>query len=708
MGAIGSVRSPHGFRFGVFEVDVSTQELRKQGIRLRVPAQSFRVLEILLQRRGAVVTREELHQALWPNQPWGELDARLYKTIRNLREALSDSADTPRYIETMPKVGYRFLVPVEQIADRTDVPAIPQPPVAVKRRPSLMLPAVLAVTALSFGAIWWATTWSAPALPRVREERLTSLIGAQRDPAWSPTGKELAFSWDGENRENADIYVIGVGDLVPSRLTSQPQPEFQPTFSPSGNQIAFLRRTAPYRAAVVVMNRQNRAESVVGEIRWARFAPPSLRWTPKEDWLVTADLSEDGQSACFLLSTADRVRRRLTSPPVDSRGDFAPIVSFDGRMLAFARSTGRQWKEVFVLDLNPEMTTKGQPRQLTRQNESIHEIAWTRDSREVIFTSGPWGGTRYLRRVSALGQSPPERIGGVEIAAREPAVSPFGDAIAFVRSSEQNSLWSYDPATGNATRIAASKARYDDPDWSPDGSRLVFTTGAEIWVARADGSDAKRLVQFPNSSASKPRWSPDGRTVVFESQLLGQSEVFAADVATGRYRNVSNHPGDDFLPSLSVDGATLYFCSLRSGAPEIWRMPLAGGPASQVTRGGGVSVLESPDGKWIYYTSSYAPATLMRVPIEGGKPQAVAFNVQTIPGFAPVGNGVYFLNEAPSQRHRELRYWDARTRRETTLRTFEAAAFRNGLSVSRKDGRVLFSLGEAEDRNIYVFRGPLR
>src|SRR2546422_10361814 len=105
-------RSSAILRFGVFEVDVRSGELRKQGVRIKLQEQPFHVLTVLLQRPGEVVTREELRSQNWPADTFVDFDNSLNTAINKLREALGDSADSPRFIETLPRRGYRFIAPV--------------------------------------------------------------------------------------------------------------------------------------------------------------------------------------------------------------------------------------------------------------------------------------------------------------------------------------------------------------------------------------------------------------------------------------------------------------------------------------------------------------------------------------------------------------------------------------------------------------------
>src|SRR5262249_15115047 len=96
-------------RFATFEVDLQAQELRKAGVRVRLPGQSFQVLKMLLECPGGLVTREELQHAIWPSDTFVDFDHGLSAAVNRLREALGDSADEPHFVETLPRRGYRFI-----------------------------------------------------------------------------------------------------------------------------------------------------------------------------------------------------------------------------------------------------------------------------------------------------------------------------------------------------------------------------------------------------------------------------------------------------------------------------------------------------------------------------------------------------------------------------------------------------------------------
>jgi len=113
-------------RFGVFDADFRTQELRKQGVRVKLPQQSFQILQMLLEQPGELVTRDQLRQALWPGDTFVDFDHGVNNSIKRIRDALGDSAESPRYIETLPRLGYRF---IGSIDGKPDVPSpAPVPP----------------------------------------------------------------------------------------------------------------------------------------------------------------------------------------------------------------------------------------------------------------------------------------------------------------------------------------------------------------------------------------------------------------------------------------------------------------------------------------------------------------------------------------------------------------------------------------------------
>src|SRR3954470_23177127 len=111
--------SVRAIRFGVFEVDLRAGELRKKGIRIKLQEQPFLLLVTLLNQPGQIISREELRRALWPDGTFIDFDHGLGSAINRLREALGDSASSPRFVETVPRRGFRFIAPIETVKDDT-------------------------------------------------------------------------------------------------------------------------------------------------------------------------------------------------------------------------------------------------------------------------------------------------------------------------------------------------------------------------------------------------------------------------------------------------------------------------------------------------------------------------------------------------------------------------------------------------------------
>jgi cholera toxin transcriptional activator len=128
------------YRFGVFEADATMGELRRQGIRVKLNAQPFQVLCLLLDRPGELLTREEISRELWPDGTFVDYDHGVNSAVNRIREALGDAASSPRFIETLAKRGYRFVAPVERIPVREEAPAPPPALISAEGSVPITLP----------------------------------------------------------------------------------------------------------------------------------------------------------------------------------------------------------------------------------------------------------------------------------------------------------------------------------------------------------------------------------------------------------------------------------------------------------------------------------------------------------------------------------------------------------------------------------------
>jgi TolB-like protein/DNA-binding winged helix-turn-helix (wHTH) protein/lipoprotein NlpI len=179
-------------RFGSFEADLHTQELRRHGTLLRLPSQSFQVLQMLLERRGTLVTRDELRAVLWTSDTFVDFDHGLHAAVNRLREALGDSADSPRWIETLPRRGYRFIAPVERSPDSAEAAVVDhqkRPKPIFQRRwiaIGLLVPIMIgAVAALLLGLNvrgWRDRLFVHAAKPRIQALAVLPLANLSGDP----------------------------------------------------------------------------------------------------------------------------------------------------------------------------------------------------------------------------------------------------------------------------------------------------------------------------------------------------------------------------------------------------------------------------------------------------------------------------------------------------------------------------------------------
>jgi len=254
-----SIQASGLYEFGPYRLDASQRLLTRAGEGVTLAPKTFKLLLILVESRGRVLTKKDLMSALWPDTFVEE--ANLPFQVSGLRKALGD--DGAQWIETLPKHGYRFKAPVTQI-DRDKVSpgsvdrsgsSVESPP-AHRRQPRQVLPwlvaAMVTVVAMALAVPYFrqAGKSSETAFTAVP---LTSYPGNERQPTFSPDGNQVAFSWDGPEQRNFDIYVKVIGAESPLRLTTDPALDSSPAWSPDGRSLAFLRSLPGEKAAVMLI-----------------------------------------------------------------------------------------------------------------------------------------------------------------------------------------------------------------------------------------------------------------------------------------------------------------------------------------------------------------------------------------------------------------------------------------------------------------------
>jgi Tol biopolymer transport system component len=361
-----------------------------------------------------------------------------------------------------------------------------------------------------------------------------------------------------------------------------------------------------------------------------------------------------------------------------------PAISPDGQTLAYAMCPATFSCDVFVVAIDDELDTLGEPRRLTPTSAIATGLTWAPDGQSVIYGRQAEYSS-YLWR-ARLDGSPPTRIDLAGDRAQYPSVSMKGGLLAFQASSRNRDIWRLTPSGDR--EIFISSTRYENtPQFSPDGTRVVFESNRlgrlQIWTANADGSNQRPLMQAGQGGQGSPHWSPDGRWIAYDEQLPeGPQGVFvvSAEGGTGRLLTWGS------VPSWSHDGQ-IYFD--RSGG--IWRIPVTGGNEEQVVANG-TSAIESPDGTTLYYRKLMTPGVLFGVPRSGGVEREVL--TQLAPGqlrVVPVQGGIYFVAVSPDRApSREIRFYDVATRQTRRLFSVEAPDA-GGLSVSPDRAALLIS-----------------
>ncbi|MBI4890072.1 MAG: PD40 domain-containing protein [Acidobacteria bacterium] len=695
-------------------MDLSRGELRKHGLPLKLQEQPYRVLAALVEARGQLVTREELKHLIWGNETFVDFNHGLSSAVNRLRDLLGDSADRPRYIETVARKGYRFIAPLEFSA-----PLDPQAPAGAARPPLrsrrpfaavMALAATLLIAGLAFLALRSARPPAPPSL-----EQLTALIGSESQPSLSPDGRQIAFVYNGEKEDNPDIYVQTIGDASPRRLTSHRGSDLLPSWSPDGANIAFVRvdgATGFYLTSALggperkifelpgLDHRPAGPESrIVGDLLYPIASRPS--WAPDSKSFVFTRRSEPpqpGDGPVYRLPIDGGPPSPILIP--EPGASYAqPTLSPDGSRLAVISCSSRppaaRKCDLLVQPLSSTFAPSGRPLTLLSGTAAgLRGIAWS-PSADSLIVSGFHLPHYYAWRIPIAAGSEPKRIELAGVEAMWPSLS--GARLAFSRSILQADLYRLDLGSAPAPFLS-STARDIAPAYSPDGRHIAFQSGRgginDIWVASSDGSSPIQLTRQHNRGNGSPAWSPDGRFIAFDSSLDdGKSDVWVAPSEGGPLRCVTGGPGHAAIPSWSHDGSTIFFYSTDSGRPELWQIPTAGGTPRQVTKSGGFASKASPDGRFLYYTKSDAGTEgIFALPLHGGSESHIVQDQVVRRAFDLLAGKIFYITPLDPE-FCELRSYDIQSGRKSTL--------------ARIQRPVAFGLAVAPSLQTFVFSRPI-
>ena len=699
-------RSAARLAFGPFEVNAQAGELRRSGVRVRLSGQPFQILLALLARPGDMVTREQLREEIWTETTFVDFEHGLNAAMNKLRRALGDAAGNPRYIETLPRKGYRFIAPIAGL--EVTVPSGGPVQIPSARRPrSLWIVAFSAIVTIAAAAGWIIGSRNVPRTIPWTPVPLTTYAGREMQASFSPDGNQVAFVWNGEKQDNFDLYAKLIGSDTLLRLTSNPAPDFRPAWSPDGRSIAFLREFNTTRTGVFLIPAIGGAERKLAEIDCcAASMDASLAWSPDGKWLATTERTSAGaRQGVLLLSVEDGEKRPLTSPSGRAWDRF-PAFSPDGHKLAFVHQINEGITELFVLPLSDNGHANREPAQVTFGQRWVGAPAWTPDSSEIIFSSGTTESRRWLWRVRFPNGGAPERLLSLGEAADEPAIATRQARLVYTRATWRTNTWRLDlhskEANGNplATRLLSSTRADYNAQYSPDGRRITFHSmrsgWSEIWVCDSDGTNARQLTFLRAPMTGSPRWAPDGNRIVFDSNAEGQFELYTISADGGKPRRLTINSAQDGLGSWSHDGKSIYFVSSRSGERQVWKMPADGGNAIQLTRHGGEAAFESPDNRFVYYSKGRGETSLWRVPVDGGEEQPVLDSVLFL-NFVVAADGIFFV-PGHADGASSIRFFSFRTGATTYVAPIEGSVAM-GLSLSPNGRHILYSYSETDQQS---------
>jgi len=539
-------------QFGVFEADLRAGELRRNGARVRLQDQPFQVLAFLLERPGKLVTREELQARLWPADTFVDFDHGLNAAIKRLRDALGDSAENPRFVETLARRGYRLLVPVNPApleiipAPQTLPRAWQESSTASQPRRRWRLPlAAAAVLLAGISAGWHAGHRSAASI-RFTERRLTG--NPENDPvlsaAISPDGRYLAFA----DRAGLFLRVVANGETHPVVLPDSLRPSHVNWF-PDGSHVLLTSASSPsekpslWSASVFGGSPQKLADNgdhgtVSGD--GSKIVFLRGEYGREEIW----QMQSDGQQAQKILGQAgDNFQSVVWSP--------------DSRHIAFVRTVyvhGWEEPEASLGICDPVVSKTN----YILSSSRLHgPLVWALDGRLIY----------------SLGEPPP--------------------------SQNDSNLWAIKvDAKGNQTwgqpeRLTNGPDAKVGASISADSRHLLFLRWAgapEIYVAavKAGGGLGKPQRLSQDERRNMPfAWTPEGKSVIFTSDRDGALHIFkqsidqpAPDLLVGGDKNAQG-------ARLNPDGSEiLYFLNPSptdaDRRTQLMRVPLSGGTSQLV------------------------------------------------------------------------------------------------------------------------------
>ncbi len=591
------------FRFGVFEADPQSGELRKSGIRIRIQSQPFQILQLLLERSGEVVSREEIQARFWEENSMVDLDQSLATAIHKIRACLGDSVTQPRYIETLARSGYRFIAPVTildpalragdptarerdsaQSAAATVIPGgapeREQAPALTAVSPTLaslpnsrrngLVALVLGVciTLFTVAAYFAGVHASQPAAPITRVVPITSSgkaapaeTGLEGYSEMATDGSRVYFPEISEGRvELAEVAAAG-GDTARVGLPAELGEPSLEDISPDQFRLLLQNRrsTTPEHPLWIASTTGQGAHQIPGVLAHA------AAWTPSDNGIVYAN----GDDLWLAHDDGTASRKLVTLPGRAFWIRWSP----DGKRLRFTLVEDRSlttslWEAAadgsgahpLLRDWNPQAATCCG--------------SWTADGRYFTFqaTMAGRGSLWFLPASSAMPgvNARPVLFGDGPLSYESPTPSRTGHDLFFLGADNKTEMIQLGRDGHGSQPSPTTFHNASSVEFSRDGGWVAWISSEDgsLWRSRSDGTERLQLVGAPFEVRSM-RWSPDAPRLVLMARKIGTPwAIYIADTQTGHLETVLNDTRSAAYPDWSPDGKSIVFSRMSTSTGE--------------------------------------------------------------------------------------------------------------------------------------------
>jgi DNA-binding winged helix-turn-helix (wHTH) protein/Tol biopolymer transport system component len=615
-------------RFGQFELDAAAGQLRKAGILIKLQPQPFHVLLLLAERAGTVVTREEIQQSLWSDSTFVDFEHGINFSINQIRGALADSADTPRYIETLPRRGYRFIAPVisggsgeratvseaSLLLDSAENGPAPAPGGITESSPqvpstrrtwgttaAVVLPLIVIAGFTGYGLHRWTSRTPSSNFERLRFAKITS-SGKAVDVAISPDGNYIVYSQ--RDRKGSGLWLRQVSSGSDVQILPSEEPDFRGlTFSPEGNSIYFMRERKDIYSFKDL------------------YAMPILGGPYR---LLTRDIdapvsfSPDGHQFVYTRGIPPRDANEIRVANADGSNDRL-LATIYGTSFSF--QGGAAWSPNGGT-IAVSLMLRGQ-----RSGYAVDSVSAVDGSvREVFWNAGVIGRPLWL----------PES---------DKVLVDVDD------STGRGQLWTITFPQGERRRVTNDLANWGIRiDTTRDASKVAavqWSLSANIWEGlAANPSDARQITfgqlsivaAVPGTAGKILAVSGDGRPWIMsedgtERRPFSNLRDVAPPVICGQFAVLTSYAsggGEDSRADAGsvnaikmASGRFVVQRSYQSSPANIVRIDADGLNATTLASGLVYSPTCSPDGKVLFYVLMGSAQKIMRIPIDGGEPTVV-------------------------------------------------------------------------------------